>query len=144
MAIRAHGMDFQARVPVPGLLPEDYDEWLSNFGKILASGHRGRKLMQYILVDEVVVITKEIVVHSFTMGDVEDPDLYAAEPLWNWQNSKQGTWVMENALEPPVWNRMADPMTFGHKFIITATFVEKKVTEYYLRFGNDAGKIMRE
>jgi len=94
-------------------------------------------------MDEVVVITKEIVVHNFTMGDVDDPDLYAAEPLWTWQNTVQGKWVMENALESPVWTRMADPMTFGHRYIITATFIEKKVTEYYLRFGNEAGKIMR-
>jgi hypothetical protein len=143
MAIRTHGMDFQSRVPLPGLLPEDYDEWRSNYGKILTSGHRSRKLMEYLLMDEVVVITKEIVVHNFTMGDVDDPDLYAAEPLWEWQNTVQGKWVMENALESPVWSRMADPLTFGHRYIITATFIEKKVTEYYLRFGNEAGKIMR-
>ena len=26
----------------------------------------------------------KIVVHKFSVGDVEDPDLYAAQPLWEW------------------------------------------------------------
>ncbi len=80
--------------------------------------------------------TKEIVVHTFQMGDVDDPDLYAAEPLYQWQQSDQGRWVMERAIETPVWHRMADPMSFGHKYLITATFQEKHITEFYLRFGN--------
>lgn len=84
----------------------------------------------------MVVKTKEIIVHTFSMGDVDDPDLYAAEPLYNWQLTDQGKWVMENAVEIPVWHRMADIASFGHKYSITATFTEKKLTEYYLRFGN--------
>ena len=80
--------------------------------------------------------TKEITVHSFQMGDVEDPDLMAAEPLWNWQQTPHGQWVMEHAVETPVWHRMGDPINWGHKYIITATFTEKKLTEYYLRWGN--------
>jgi hypothetical protein len=139
MAIRANGMDFQSRVPLPGLGRSEHD-WRLDYAKILSNGHRSRKLMQYILLDEMVMITKEIVVHSFRQGDVEDPDLYAAEPLYNWQNTPQGEWVMKNAVEPPVWHRMADPANYGHKYIITATFIEKKLTEYYLRFGNDAAK----
>jgi len=82
------------------------------------------------------VTTKEIVVHTFQMGDVDDPDLYAAEPLYQWQQSDQGKWVMERAIEVPVWHRMADPANFGHKYLITATFQEKHITEFYLRFGN--------
>jgi hypothetical protein len=83
----------------------------------------------------MVVETKEIVVHSFTMGDVDDPDLYAAEPLYEWQTSEKGQWVMERALETPMWRRIADPMSFGHRYVVTATFGSKTLTEYYLRFG---------
>jgi len=136
MAITAYGMDFQSRVPMPCLAKEIDGEWMCEFQSLLANRHRPSPLMRFILIDEVVVITKEIVVHTFNQGDVDDPDLYAAEPLWNWQNSDQGTWVMKNALETPVWHRMADPQSFGHKYIITATFAEKKLTEYYLRFGD--------
>jgi hypothetical protein len=134
MAIRAYGMDFQTRVPLPGLAGSKYD-WELDHQKIISNGYRSPKRMQYLLLDEVVVITKEICVHTFTMGDVEDPDLYAAEPLYQWQQSPQGDWVMKNAIEPPVWHRMADNMNYGYKYSITATFIEKKLTEYYLRFG---------
>ena len=85
--------------------------------------------------EDRVIETKKIVVHSFLMGDVEDPDLMAGEPLWNWQQSEQGRWVMANAMETPVWNRHADQTTFGHRYTITAVFEAKKLTEYYLRFG---------
>ena len=28
-----------------------------------------------------------VVVHKFTVGDVDDPEIYAAEPIWKWQNT---------------------------------------------------------
>ena len=79
--------------------------------------------------------SKKIVVHTFTMGDVDDPDLYAAEPLWKWQNSDQGQWCMQNSIETPEWHRYADPTSFGHKYAVSAVFDTKRLTEYYLRFG---------
>lgn len=136
MAITTYGMDFQSRVPMPRMVSENYRDWLTDYGKILTSGHRTRKPFECLLLGEVVVKTKEIVVHTFQLGDVDDPDLYAAEPLYAWQQSDQGKWVMERAIETPVWHRMADPASFGHKFLITATFQEKHITEFYLRFGN--------
>ena len=129
-------MDFQSRVPLPSMVSAEEQQWRATFGKILANGHRTRKLQEFILLDEVVVTTKEIVVHTFQMGDVDDPDLYAAEPLYQWQQSDQGKWVMSRALETPVWHMMADPLSFGNKYMITATFQEKHITEFYLRFGN--------
>ena len=136
MAFRTNGMDFQSRVPLPRVVSEDEYEWRADFGQILASRHRLRKPYEFLVLGEVVVKTKEIVVHTFQMGDVDDPDLYAAEPLYQWQQSDQGKWVMERAIETPVWHRMADPMSFGHKYMVTATFQEKHITEFYLRFGN--------
>lgn len=83
----------------------------------------------------MVIETKEIIVHSFTMGDVDDPDLYAGEPLYKWQISEEGQWCMERALETPMWSRAVDAYYYGHKYIVTATFDAKTLTEYYLRFG---------
>jgi hypothetical protein len=88
---------------------------------------------KYTLVGDRVEETKEVVVHTFTMGDVEDPDLYAAEPLIQWQNSEQGQWVMENAVETPIWHRHADPVSFGYKYAITAKLQGAKLTEWLLR-----------
>ena len=93
------------------------------------------RIQKYMVIDNRVVETKRIVVHRFTMGDVDDPDLYAAEPLWNWQQSEEGKWVMENAMDTPEWHRNADMITWGHSYAITAIFESKKLTEYYLRFG---------
>jgi hypothetical protein len=140
MAIGTYGMDFQSRVPLPGLARSE-DDWRLDFAQIISNRYRARKPYEYMVFNEVVVKTKEIVVHTFRQGDVDDPDLYAAEPLYNWQKSPQGEWVMEHSVEPPVWHRMADPSNYGHKYIITATLVEKKLTEYYLRFGNPVERI---
>ena len=78
---------------------------------------------------------KEIIVHKFTMGDVEDPQIYIAEPLWNWENSEQGKWVVEHAEEAPYWQLYPDSSWMGHKCVITAKFTEKKISEFYLRWG---------
>ena len=84
----------------------------------------------------------KVVVHKFNMGDVEDPDLFAAEPLWKWQESEQGKFVMEHAIEVPVWHRQLDAVTYGHLYIIVAELEAKKLSEFYLRWGKDgSGKI---
>jgi len=92
-------------------------------------------ICQYTLVGDRVEETREITVHTFSMGDVEDPDLYAAEPLLKWQESDEGKWVMENAVETPCWHRMADPMNYGYKYAITAKLQGARLTEWLLRHG---------
>ena len=65
--------------------------------------------------DQAVEIS-DLVVHSFNMGDVDDPDLYAAQPIMEWQESEAGAWVMEHAIETPFWHRCIDPATYGHRY----------------------------
>lgn len=76
----------------------------------------------------------KIVVHSFRMGDAEDPDLYAAQPLYDWQHSDAGQFVMKNAAETPEWHRYLDHSTMGYVYSVTAILEKKKLSEYYLRF----------
>jgi hypothetical protein len=83
---------------------------------------------------ELVEEIHEVVVHSFTMGDVDDPDIYAAQPLYDWQQSPAGQYVMENAIETPIWHRQADPINWGHRYVIVAELEKKKLSEFYLRF----------
>jgi hypothetical protein len=94
-----------------------------------------KTIYRYTVVGDRVEETKEVVVHTFTMGDVEDPDLYAAEPLYQWQISEIGQWVIEHADETPCWHRMADPISFGYKYSITAKLRGPILTEWLLRFG---------
>jgi hypothetical protein len=89
----------------------------------------------YKVVGDRVEEMKEVVVHTFSMGDVEDPDLYAAEPLYQWQISDIGQWVMEHAEETPCWHRLADNMSYGYKYSITAKLRGPILTEWLLRFG---------
>jgi hypothetical protein len=86
-----------------------------------------------MIVGDCVEEVREVIVHSFTMGDVEDPDLYAAQPLMAWQESEAGQWIMTNALDTPEWHRMADPISFGYKYYITAKLSGPALTEYWLR-----------
>ena len=95
---------------------------------------------QYNLVEDKVVEIKTVIVHRFRMGDVEDPDLLAGEPLWKWQQSDQGKWVMEHAVETPIWNRIVDTNSFGWQYQIAAKLRAKDLTYYYLKWGNELDK----
>jgi hypothetical protein len=93
-----------------------------------------------ISTNEVMVIDDEahrihkVTVHQFTVGDAEDPDLYAGEPLWKWQQSENGKWVMDNAIETPEWHRMIDHLTYGYKYAITAKLKERDYMLWVLKF----------
>ncbi len=90
---------------------------------------------KYVLVGDRVEEVKEIIVHEFSMGDVEDPDLYAAEPLHKWEDSEQGRWIMKNAVETPSWYRIADFTSFGYRYQIRAKLMGPALTEWMLRYG---------
>lgn len=91
---------------------------------------------KYVVVGDRVEEVKTIVVHEFTMGDVEDPDLYAATPLIEWEKSDIGQWIMNNACDTPTWYRMADPATYGYKYQIRAKLMGPALTEWLLRYGD--------
>ena len=78
---------------------------------------------------------REMVVHEFKMGDVDDPDLYAAQPLYEWQQTEFGQWVMKHAADTPTWHRYADPMSYGYQYRVTAKFMGPALTEMLLRKG---------
>ena len=88
---------------------------------------------EYKIVDDQVVRFSDICVHEFTMGDVDDPDLYAAEPLWLWQQSEEGQWIMTHALETPSWYRIPDQLQYGYQFQVRAKLSGARLTEWLLR-----------
>ena len=77
-----------------------------------------------------------VVVHRFRMGDVEDPDLYAGEPLWQWQQSEMGKWVMANAVQTPSWHRAPDPQSYGYAYSIQAELSPKNYTYWWIKWGH--------
>jgi hypothetical protein len=91
---------------------------------------------RYMIIEDRVEEVREVMVHEFTMGDVEDPDLYAAEPLWKWQQSEEGAWIMEHAAETPCWYRIPDQMQYGYRYEIRAKLSGARLTEWLLKYGN--------
>jgi hypothetical protein len=92
------------------------------------------KKPEWRLVDDKTVKYSDVKVHKFTMGDVEDPDLYAAQPLWEWQQSEAGQWVMEHAVETPFWHRHLDPYNYGHTYYVVARLSEKDQIYWTLKW----------
>jgi hypothetical protein len=90
---------------------------------------------KYNIVGDRVEECKTLVVHEFSMGDVDDPDLYAAEPLLAWEKSDAGQWVMKNSADTPTWYRIADPMSYGYKYQIHAKLMGPALTEWLLKYG---------
>lgn len=72
-------------------------------------------------------------VHNFTMGDVDDPDIYAAGPIYEWQKTDKGKWVMEHCMDP-TYHIHADPTIFGFRISISAYMTGKRYTEFALKF----------
>jgi len=78
---------------------------------------------------------RRIVVYRMRLGDVEDPELYAAEPLYRFEKSELGKWVMVNAVpESVIWRTYVDHNTYGYQVIVQADFEGPKITEYFLRW----------
>ena len=86
------------------------------------------------IVDDQVVRFSDICVHEFSMGNVDDPDLYAADPILKWQNSEAGQFVMEHAVEAPYWLRQIDHGSFGYRYRIMARLSEPNQTFFRLKF----------
>jgi len=86
------------------------------------------------IIDNRLVRFSDICVHEFTMGDVDDPDLYAAQPLWEWEKSESGQWVIAHAVQTPYWIRQIDHSSYGHQYRIMARLSEPNQTFFRLKF----------
>lgn len=76
----------------------------------------------------------QVTFHSFSMGDVDDVDIYVAEPIYHWQQTEQGRWVMSHAQDLR-YHTFADPATFGYRVSIRGDIKPGPLlTEYFLRW----------
>lgn len=95
-----------------------------------------QRIYDTMVIDDRVYKIYTTVVHQFKMGDVDDPDLYAAQPMWEWQDSEQGKWVMSKAVAPPEWHRYLDPMTYGYRYAIVAKLKDIDYTFWTLKWAS--------
>ena len=94
-----------------------------------------RRPEQVQIIDGRAVRFRDVCVHEFSVGDSEDPDLHAGEPLWHWQQSDAGQWVMANAAETPYWIRAMDNLRWGYSYKIMARLSEPNIVFFQLKFG---------
>jgi hypothetical protein len=87
-----------------------------------------------MVIDNKAYRIHKTIVHQFQLGDVDDPDLYAAQPMYEWKESEQGQWVMSKAVETPEWHRYLDPMTYGYKYAIVAKLKDIDYTFWTLKW----------
>ena len=71
-------------------------------------------------------------VYSANLGDCEDPEIYAAQPLWEWEQTEEGQWVTSNALDKPTF--YIRPGEWGYKVIVMAELSEKDKLFYELKY----------
>lgn len=76
----------------------------------------------------------KVCVYEFNMGDVEDPEIYAAKPLFDWQNSDEGKWVLEHATDTPEWHISISHETYGYKCYVTANLEGADLTFFSLKY----------
>ncbi len=88
------------------------------------------------IIDGLPVRFRDVCVHEFALGDVEDPVMYAGEPLWNWQQSAAGAWIMENAEETPYWIKDLDLSTYMYRFRVMARLSESNETFFRVKYGH--------
>lgn len=105
------------------------------------SGHVAKTNKQ-CAIDKFMVFNNKVheihtvIVHRFNMGDVDDPDLYAAQPLMDWQESEMGKWVMEKAVTSPEWHRQNDMMMWGYSYAIVAKLKDIDYTFWVLKWAD--------
>lgn len=95
-----------------------------------------KRIYDVMIIDDKVCKIHTTIVHRFKLGDVEDPDIYAAQPLWDWQASEQGKWVMAKAVAPPEWHRYLEPMTYGYQYAIVAKLKDIDYTFWTLKWAD--------
>jgi len=87
------------------------------------------------IVNNKTVRFRDVCVHEIRMGDVEDPDLAVADPIWRWQQSDAGKFIMANAVDQPYWTRHMDYNSYGHVYRVVARLSEHNETFWRLRWG---------
>lgn len=80
-------------------------------------------------------MTAAVIVHEFTLGDVEDPYLMAGFPLGEFMDTEPGQWLKQHAEDEMVYHITPDVNAWGYRCTVTAVLSEQDQTYYRLRYG---------
>ena len=89
---------------------------------------------QVKLIDGKPVAFRDVVVHTIRVGDVEDPDIAIAMPLYEWQQSDAGKFITENSVGKPYWHHNFDHSSYGHQYRVVARLSEQTEVFWRLKY----------
>jgi hypothetical protein len=81
--------------------------------------------------------TVKVLMGTFKLGDVEDPEIYAAGPLMEWRYTDKGKWCLENSIKEPYYTISPDPINWGYTIEIVGVLMEKDYTYFSLKWGQE-------
>ena len=76
----------------------------------------------------------EYVVKQIRMSDCEDPDLFVSQPIYEWQQTEEGKYVMKHSKPEPMWFRSFDHTAYGYLYTIKAYLTPEQATFFELKF----------
>jgi hypothetical protein len=76
---------------------------------------------------------RKVLAAEFFMGDTEDPEIYAAEPISQWQKTPQGQWFMQYAHDP-TFHILNDVAQLGHRVAIYGSLSEQDEIIFRLKW----------
>ena len=76
-----------------------------------------------------------LTVHKIAMGDVEDPEIYAAVPIIDWEKSEKGKWLKKHSQRQMEYIISPNSETYGWMVLIFAWLEEQDITYYRLKWG---------
>lgn len=89
--------------------------------------------IRYKLIDdEVVTIHKVLVARFETFSGSADQ----RHRIRDWFQSDQGKFVTKHAIEEPKIVSLVSPIHYDTNYYVTAELEEKRLSEFYLRWGN--------
>ena len=82
---------------------------------------------------------KQYVFHTFRMGDVEDPEVFVAQPIYEWQQTEKGSWVMAHCPDPQ-FRISPDTYAWGHEVNVYGPLEESAAVIFLLKWGEACQK----
>lgn len=77
----------------------------------------------------------KVIFHKFNIRATIDDDVVVAEPIYQWQQTEHGRWVMDHARDLTYHHHQSDLNHWSYDVIIRGELCDKSAVEYHLRFG---------
>lgn len=74
------------------------------------------------------------VVHTITVGDIEDPDMYYEQLLYEWRNTEEGNWIWDKAGLLTVTYKHINEYALAHIYEIGADITDENYLYWQLKF----------